>query len=82
MTLYEITDAEGEIVEAAVTIKEASQILNRPVDSLYGAAAENRIINREYRMRAVDKTLSKKRDVVLLAEYDCVRQQLLKGKKR
>lgn len=78
MTLYEITDTEGEILEDAVTIKEASRIVNCPIVSLYGAAAENRTINRKYRLRAVDKT----RDVVMLAEYDCIRQQLLKGKKR
>ena len=81
MTLYEITDTEGEILEDAVTIKE-SRIVNCPIVSLYGAAAENRTINRKYRLRAVDKTISKTRDVVMLAEYDCIRQQLLKGKKR
>ena len=82
MTLYEITDTEGEILEDAVTIKEASRIVNCPIVSLYGAAAENRTINRKYRLRAVDKTISKTRDVVMLAEYDCIRQQRLKGKKR
>ena len=82
MTLYEITDTEGEILEDAVTIKEASRIVNCPIVSLYGAAAENRTINRKCRLRAVDKTISKTRDVVMLAEYDCIRQQLLKGKKR
>ena len=81
MTLYEITDTEGEILEDAVTIKEASRIVNRPIDSLYGAAAENRTINRKYRLRAVDKTISKTRDAGLLAEYDCIRQQLLRTKK-
>ena len=82
MTLYEITDTEGEILEDAVTIKEASRMVNRPIDSLYSAAAENRTINRKYRLRAVDKTISKTRDVGLLAEYDCIRQQLLRTKKR
>lgn len=81
MTLYEITDTEGEILEDAVTIKEASRIVNCPIVSLYGAAAENRTINRKYRLRAVDKTISKTRDAVVLAEYDCIRQQLLGAKK-
>ena len=81
MTLYEITDTEGEILEDTVTIKEASRIVNRQIDSLYGAAAENRTINGKYRLRAADKTISKTRDAVMLAEYDCIRQQLLGAKK-
>ena len=81
MTLYEITDTEGESLEDTVTIKEASRIVNRQIDSLYGAAAENRTINGKYRLRAVDKTISKTRDAVMLAEYDCIRQQLLGAKK-
>ena len=45
MTLYEITENITEEPEEAVTIKEASKRLNRTVGSLYGAAAEGRLIN-------------------------------------
>ena len=48
MTLYEITENITEEPEEAVTIKEASKRLNRTVGSLYGAAAEGRLINGRY----------------------------------
>ena len=82
MTLYEITDTEGEILEDAVTIKEASRIVNCPIVSLYGAAAENRTINGKSRLRAADKTISKTRDAALLAEYDVIRKQILRNRRR
>ena len=81
MTLYEITEDITEEPKEAVTINEASKILNRTIGSLYGAAAEGRLINSKYRLRAVDRTLSRNKDVSLLLEYDLVRQQLLKRKK-
>ena len=52
MTLYEITENITEEPEEAVTIKEASKRLNRTVGSLYGAAAEGRLINGRYYLRA------------------------------
>ena len=76
MTLYEITENITEEPEEAVTIKEASKRLNRTVGSLYGAAAEGRLINGRYYLRAADRTLSRNRN--LLLEYDLVRQKLLK----
>ena len=58
MTLYEITENITEEPEEAVTIKEASKRLNRTVGSLYGAAAEGRLINGRYYLRAADRTLA------------------------
>ena len=78
MTLYEITENITEEPEEAVTIKEASKRLNRTVGSLYGAAAEGRLINGSYYLRAADRTLSRNKDRNLLLEYDLVRQKLLK----
>ena len=78
MTLYEITENITEEPEEAVTIKEASKRLNRTVGSLYGAAAEGRLINGGYYLRAADRTLSRNKDRNLLLEYDLVRQKLLK----
>lgn len=82
MTLYEITENITENIteepEEAVTIKEASKRLNRTVGSLYGAAAEGRLINGRYYLRAADRTLSRNKDRNLLLEYDLVRQKLLK----
>ena len=78
MTLYEITDEKGEILKDTVTIKEASEMLNSPVNSLYGAAAEDRLIKEKYRIRATDKTISRKRDQALLAEFDIARLRLLR----
>ena len=62
MTLYEITENITEEPEEAVTIKEASKRLNRTVGSLYGAAAEGRLINGRYYLRAADRTLSRNKD--------------------
>lgn len=72
MTLYEITENITEEPEEAVTIKEASKRLNRTV------AAEGRLINGRYYLRAADRTLSRNKDRNLLLEYDLVRQKLLK----
>ena len=80
MTLYEITENITEEPEEAVTIKEASKRLNRTVGSLYGAAAEGRLINGRYYLRAADRTLSRNKDRNLLLEYDLVRQKLGPGK--
>lgn len=44
MTIYEITDEEGEIIETSVIASEAARILNRKVGSLYTASAEGRIV--------------------------------------
>ena len=77
-TGYEITENITEEPEEAVTIKEASKRLNRTVGSLYGAAAEGRLINGRYYLRAADRTLSRNKDRNLLLEYDLVRQKLLK----
>ena len=77
MTLYEITENITEEPEEAVTIKEASKRLNRTVGGLYGAA-EGRLINGRYYLRAADRTLSRNKDRNLLLEYDLVRQKLLK----
>lgn len=79
MTLYEITENVGEEGEA-VTIKEAAERLGRTVGSLYGAAAEGRRIAGRYYLRAVDRTISRSRDLTLLLEYDRTRQQLLRIK--
>lgn len=80
MTLYEITENVAEEAEEAVTIQEAAERLNRTVGSLYGAAAEGRRIAGRYYLRAVDRTISRTRDLTLLLEYDRTRQQLLKNK--
>ena len=77
MTLYEITtDGEEESAEV-VTMEEAVKKLKRRAGSLYGAAAEGRLIGGIYRIRVVDKKISEKRDGKLLAEYDVVRKQIL-----
>ena len=75
--LYEITTIEGEVVEPSILIQESKR-LNRTVGSLYGAAAEGRLINGRYYLRAADRTLSRNKDRNLLLEYDLVRQKLLK----
>lgn len=79
MTLYEITENVGEEGES-VTIQEAAERLGRTVGSLYGAAAEGRRIAGRYYLRAVDRTISRSRDLTLLLEYDRTRQQLLRIK--
>lgn len=81
MTLYEITENVAEEAEEAVTIQEAAERLGRTVGSLYGAAAEGRRIAGRYYLRAVDRTISRTRDITLLLEYDRARQQLLRTKK-
>ena len=80
MTLYEITENVAEEAEEAVTIQEAAERLGRTVGSLYGAAAEGRRIAGRYYLRAVDRTISRSRDLTLLLEYDRTRQQLLRIK--
>lgn len=80
MTLYEITENVAEEAGEAVTIQEASELLGRTIGSLYGAAAEGRRIARKYYLRAVDRTISRSRDITLLLEYDRARQQLLRMK--
>lgn len=80
MTLYEITENVAEEAGEAVTIQEASELLGRTIGSLYGAAAEGRRIAGKYYLRAVDRTISKSRDLTLLLEYDRTRQQLLRIK--
>lgn len=80
MTLYEITENVAEEAGEAVTIQEASELLGRTIGSLYGAAAEGRRIAGKYYLRAIDRTISKTRDLKLLLEYDRTRQQLLRIK--
>ena len=82
MRLYEITTIAGEVVEPAVTIKEAAQMLNRTVGSLYQAAIEGRTVNEKYMIESVDNTLSKTVDMALLADYDSTRQLFLRRTKR
>lgn len=82
MRLYEITTIDGQMVEPAVTIKEAAQMLNRTVGSLYQAAIEGRTVNEKYVIESVDNTLSKTVDMALLADYDGIRQLILKRGKR
>ena len=77
MTLYEITVDEDEQRTETVTMEEAVKKLNRKAGSLYGAAAEGRLIDGKYRIRVIDKKISEKRDGKLLAEYDVVRKQIL-----
>lgn len=81
MTLYEITENVAEEAGEVVTIQEAAKRLGRTVGSLYGAAAEGRRIAGKYYLRAVDRTISRSRDLTLLLEYDRTRQQLLRAKK-
>lgn len=80
MTLYEITENVAEEAGEVVTIQEASELLGRTIGSLYGAAAEGRRIAGKYYLRAVDRTVSRTRDLTLLMEYDLARQQLLRAK--
>lgn len=80
MTLYEITENVAEEAGEAVTIQEAPELLGRTIGSLYGAAAEGRRIAGKYYLRAVDRTISRSRDITLLLEYDRARQQLLRMK--
>lgn len=80
MTLYEITTTATKETGEIVTIQEASELLGRTIGSLYGAAAEGRRIAGKYYLRAVDRTISKSRDLTLLLEYDRTRQQLLRIK--
>ncbi len=80
MTLYEITENVAEEAGEAVTIQEASELLGRTIGSLYGAATEGRRIAGKYYLRAVDRTISRSRDITLLLEYDRARQQLLRMK--
>lgn len=80
MTLYEITTTETKETGEIVTIQEASELLGRTIGSLYGAAAEGRRIAGKYYLRAVDRTISRSRDITLLLEYDRARQQLLRMK--
>lgn len=81
MTLYELTTSTTEEAEEVVTIQEAAERLGRTVGSLYGAAAEGRRIAGRYYLRAVDRTISRSRDLTLLLEYDRARKQLLRAKK-
>ena len=80
MTLYEITTTATKETGERVTIQEASELLGRTIGSLYGAAAEGRRIAGKYYLRAVDRTISRSRDITLLLEYDRARQQLLRMK--
>lgn len=80
MTLYEITTTATKETSEIVTIQEASELLGRTIGSLYGAAAEGRRIAGKYYLRAVDRTISRSRDITLLLEYDRARQQLLRMK--
>nr|WP_289046701.1 hypothetical protein [uncultured Blautia sp.]DAN99338.1 MAG TPA: Regulatory protein [Caudoviricetes sp.] len=80
MTLYEITTTATKETGEIVTIQEASELLGRTIGSLYGAAAEGRRIAGKYYLRAVDRTISRSRDITLLLEYDRARQQLLRMK--
>ena len=82
MRLYEITTIDGQMVEPAVTIKEAAQMLNRTVGSLHQAAIEGRTVNEKYVIESVDNTLSKTVDMALLADYDGIRQLILRRGKR
>ena len=82
MTIYEITDEEGEIIEDSVIASEAARMLNRKIGSLYAASAEGRIVAGKYPIKAVDTTLSKTRDWKLLWEFDQIRQQLLKERQK
>ena len=81
MTLYELATGTTEEAEEVVTIQQAAKRLGRTVGSLYGAAAEGRRIAGKYYLRAVDRTISRTRDLTLLLEYDRIRQQLLRAKK-
>lgn len=69
MTLYEITTTATKETGEIVTIQEASELLGRTIGSLYGAAAEGRRIAGKYYLRAVDRTISRSRDITLLLEY-------------
>ena len=80
MTLYEITTTATKETGEIVTIQEASELLGRTIGSLYGAAAAGRRIAGKDYLRAVDRTISRSRDITLLLEYDRARQQLLRMK--
>lgn len=81
MKLYEISTLDGEIVEPAILIKEASELLNRTVGTLYQVAAEGRSVDGKYRIRPVDVALSRTADFKMLLEFDNIRLRLLRAKK-
>ena len=78
MTLYEISTTDGKVVKDAVTADEAAKYLKRTKGSLYGAAAEGRVVCGRYRIGAVDTVLSRKSDYELLLEFDHIRKRFIR----
>lgn len=76
--LYQVTDRDGTIIESCATIKEITDMLGKTEAAISSAATQGYLIAGKYNVEMVDVQLSKRRDAVLLVEYDRARKKILR----
>ena len=77
-TLYKVFEKDsGEVLDYSITGNEAAELLKCKRQDIYTTACYGLAINDRYRVVAVDKQISKKKDAALLKEFDMVRKRIL-----
>lgn len=79
--LYEVRDRSGELVLENVTAGEIKKELHCTTAQVNNSRTTGDYIFRKYKIKEVDRKLSRRLDLALLLEFDSVRLWFLESKK-
>lgn len=79
--LYEVRDRSGELVLENVTAGEIKEELHCTSAKVNNSRTTGDYIFKKYKVKEVDRKLSRRLDIALLMEFDTVRLLFLESKK-
>lgn len=79
--LYEVRDRSGALVMENVTAGEIKEELHCTSAQVNNSRTTGDYIFKKYKVKEVDRKLSRRLDIALLMEFDTVRLWLLESKK-
>lgn len=79
--LYEVRDRSGELVMENVTDGEIKDELHCTSAQVNNSRTTGDYIFKKYKVKEVDRKLSRRLDITLLMEFDAVRLWFLESKK-
>lgn len=75
--LYNLCKKNGTVMEYSVTGSEVAELISCKKQDVYNSASYGQMIRKEFYVEAVDRPLSRSKDLTLLLEYDRVRKEIL-----
>lgn len=80
--LYDLCKKDGTVMVYSITGPEVAEIIGCKLQDVYNSACYGQMIQNTYYAEAIDRPLSRRKDITLLTEYDRVRKEFLRKYRR